>query len=593
MTNFGRISGIASGFDTETIISDMMRVQRMPVDRLMQQRQILEWQRDDYREINRAILAFRNNFSFNMRLQSTFLAKAAVSNNENVLTAASTTKTQDATYHVEVSKLAEFAYNNSSAGISADGGDKIDAGANLWSQLDKFDNWETIDVADEKINVTGKNKGKIFHLDQKFAKGELKVRVDTSEGEYKVYYTKAEFNASGEKDKVLVDRKTGQLTFAKDIAQGATISVDYSYYSNKFSVTTYPEGQENTTEYTLDLAKDSLNSVLAAINSDKDLGLTAYYDESSDKVSLATIQAGKHNQDPEGLEIKIEGFLGEALKIAGENERGGTDAVLTVNGLEITRSSNEFTLNEVNFNLKETGTATVTVTGDTDKVVQSITDFVNEYNKVLLQLNEKLSEERHRDYPPLTDQQRDQLSDRQIEQWEEMSRTGHLRNDTLLRTVVTELRTALTSRVTGAEGYSSLAAIGITTGDYREQGILHVDENKLRGALKSDPEAVMKLFTAEGSGNADGVGKRVDESLKNSLDRLTEKAGNPDSLLFDNSVASRSIRDINSQIDRLEERLERVEERYWRQFVAMEQALSKMYAQSDWLAQQMMGLMGQ
>ncbi len=595
MAGFGRISGIASGFDTETFINDIMRAQRIPVDRLVQKKQVLEWQRDDYREINRAILAFRNNFSFNMRLQSTYLAKAATSTNENVLIASATANTQNASYQVTVSELAQAAYNNSSGAISASADNRIEQGAVLWTQMDRFASWEIGDIEGEVITVTAENSGTAFRLEHQFiaAKdaGDMTVTVDGAE--YDVYYNRDDFEAAEGTDKVLVDTKAGKLTFAEKIEEGTEIKAGYSYYNNKFSVTTFDQaGKEITRDFTIDFGKDNLYSVLAAINADKDLGLTAYYDESSDRVSIATSYTGANN--PEGPQIMVgeTGFLAETLKINTANEEGGTDAKIIVNGLEINRGSNDFTLNGVNFSLKEVGTTRVTVTSDTDKVMESITNFVDEYNKVLLMINEKVNEPYHRDYPPLTDEQRDQLSDKQIEKWDELSRTGHLRNDAILRNISVEMRTAMSGRITGGVKFSSLAAIGITTGDYREQGTLHINEDKLRAALEEDPEAVMNLFTAEGTGNKEGIARRIDESLKGALDKLTRKAGNPDSLLYDDSFASKSIRDIEKQIDRLEDRMLLVEERYWRQFTAMEQALSRMYAQEDWLQMQIMSLMG-
>lgn len=502
MTDLTRISGLASGFDTESIIQSLMDAHRIPVDRLKQERQVLEWQREDYRTINRSLAGFRDNYAFDMRLQGAFLAMNAISSDDNIVTASATSSTQGATYYLENISLAKVAYNFSASELSKNSSDKIDPDETLWSQKDKF---------------------------------------------------AGSFNESF-----------------------------------SFSITTYDQdGTVITVDFQVDANTESLNDVLNRISSHSSLGLTAYYDAESDKVSIATTRTGNNNET--GVEIKVgnSGFLFDVLHIDENNEQGGTDASVTINGLAITRKSNDFTLNGVNFSLHNAGNATVTVERDTDQIVQAITDFINEYNKILQQLNDKLSEEYYRDYPPLTDKQKEQLTDTQIEKWEERARSGLLRNDSLLRKIVNDLRLSMSDKVSGLSTYDSLASIGITTRNYQEKGLLHIDEDELHKAVETAPDAVMNLFTTDGSTHeTTGIGQRIYEKLKTAIDLLTQKAGNPDSMLFDNSSISRSIRDIDEKISNMEKRLQNLEDRYWRQFTAMEQAISRMNAQSSWLAQQ-------
>jgi len=86
-----RIGGLASGIDTDSIIKDLMKAQRIPVDKLKQNKQVFQWQQEGYREINNSLRAFRDKV-FNMKLQATYLAKKAASSNEAAFTAVAATK---------------------------------------------------------------------------------------------------------------------------------------------------------------------------------------------------------------------------------------------------------------------------------------------------------------------------------------------------------------------------------------------------------------------------------------------------------------------------------------------------------------------
>jgi flagellar hook-associated protein 2 len=178
------------------------------------------------------------------------------------------------------------------------------------------------------------------------------------------------------------------------------------------------------------------------------------------------------------------------------------------------------------------------------------------------------------------------MSDREIELWEEKARSGMLRGDQLLSSIYNNIRAVTMARVEGLSGpYNNLSSIGITTGHYTERGKLHIDETRLREALTNDPEGVMNLFTHSGeSAGQSGVAVKLYDAVNNAMSRITDKAGS-NSALFDNSVLGRDIARLNQSISLAEERLLKLEERYYRQFTALEQAINRMNQQSMWLTQ--------
>ncbi len=192
----------------------------------------------------------------------------------------------------------------------------------------------------------------------------------------------------------------------------------------------------------------------------------------------------------------------------------------------------------------------------------------------------------------MTDEEREELTDEQEEQWEETAKTGLLRSDTLLTGIVSSMRSSLASIVSNTgSSFNSMASIGITTGDYTEKGKLYIDEDKLKEAISSDPDAVMNLFTTSSEvAGEEGLAVRVYDSLNSGINQLISKAGSDSSYsIFDNSTLGEKITDYEEQIDTWDDRLQEMEDRYYTQFTALETALYSMSQQSSWITQMLSG----
>jgi flagellar hook-associated protein 2 len=201
-------------------------------------------------------------------------------------------------------------------------------------------------------------------------------------------------------------------------------------------------------------------------------------------------------------------------------------------------------------------------------------------------------EKRYPDFKALSDEQKKEMSDKEVELWEEKARSGLLRNDPFLKNALQDLRRAFMDPVSGIliGSINVIPDIGISTGNYFEggKGKLVIDEDKLKEALTNKPDEVMQLFTKT-QGDLDlGIGKRVFNELDNVVRRLSDRAGNP-SYPVDNSTISKRITQMNQEISKWNDRLAKVEDRYWKQFSAMEKALSQMNSQSSWMQQNMFG----
>lgn len=274
-------------------------------------------------------------------------------------------------------------------------------------------------------------------------------------------------------------------------------------------------------------------------------------------------------------------------------EQRGQNAKLTVNGIEIERNSNSFDLEGINIQLmgESADPITLTTERDTDKIVNGLKDFVEAYNGLVDELNGYLTEDaNYRKYAPLTDAQKKEMSEKEIEKWEEKAKEGLLRNDSTIESMLGSLRTVMYEKVESAG--MALYDIGIeTSADYKANGKLELDEDKLRTALSNNLESVQLLFTDK----ENGVGNKISEILKENANvssgspgLLVKYAGTKTALNIDNSL-SKQLSEINERLKTLNKKYETERSRYWQQFSQMEQALSQLNSQSSWVTQQFSG----
>src|SRR5690606_23835403 len=158
------------------------------------------------------------------------------------------------------------------------------------------------------------------------------------------------------------------------------------------------------------------------------------------------------------------------------------------NGVEFTSKSNNYTLGGVTFefnNVTNGQNVSLTVDNNVDSAFDNIMKFVDKYNEIVDLVNKSQTEERYRDYKPLTEKQKEEMEDKQVELWEEKAKSGILRGDSILTSGLFDLRQTWYSSVDTGGEVTTLTQIGIsTTADYMNGGKLKIDEDKLKEALR-------------------------------------------------------------------------------------------------------------
>lgn len=352
-------------------------------------------------------------------------------------------------------------------------------------------------------------------------------------------------------------------------------------------------GVEQTHKFTIDV-DDTLDDVLKKIGEASDGTVRAFYDESSKKVVMETTRTGNYSQSDDAAEIQFSdnSVFNQVFGLNMENEKGGENAKFTYNNaLELESTTNDYNLNGIQFTFHEVTetNARISVTTDVDESFDKIMAFVDKYNETIEKMNESQREEKHRDFPPLTEEQKEEMSEDQIKKWEEKAKSGILRGESTISNGMYALRQSLQQKVETGGEFTLLSQIGITTTkNYMDGGKLEVDEEKLKAALRDHPDDVHKLFSNSEEGASQGLIHRFDEVLDNTRGSIEQKAGKSTHTL-DNYQLGKNMKSLNKRIEDFQARMVQVEQRYWNQFSAMEQAISKLNQQSSYLFSQFGG----
>lgn len=269
------------------------------------------------------------------------------------------------------------------------------------------------------------------------------------------------------------------------------------------------------------------------------------------------------------------------------------DSEIELNGATLTSSSTTMEVNGLTLNL--TGVTdeavTLSVTNDTQGVYDSIKEFINQYNSILSDLNKYYNAGSARGYDPLTDEQKDAMSDTEVEKWETKIKDSLLRRDSTLNGLISAMRSTMTgTSIKASNGKTySLANLGITTGkDYKEYGLLHIkgdeddtdyadSENTLMSLLNEDPSVVTEVLSG------------ITTKLYNNLQKKMQTSSLSSALTFYNDKEiNKQLSTYEKDIKKWETKLSDMEERYYKQFTAMEKALASLQSQQSSLS----GLLG-
>lgn len=531
-----RITGMATGMDTDAMVKAMTANIQTKINKQSQDKQILEWKQEMYKDIIKDIKGLQDYFD---PVSSKYILGKSSFNPISITNS-----------------------NESSVGFSAT---------------------STAQAGNYKINVTQLAKPAVLQGSQ------LSATTTTS-------------------------------TKLEELGVVGTISFEI----NGETVTTDPVTSSTT-----------IQNVIDKINNDaaiKASGVTASFDELTKKFIFTTNSSGGSaklenvsvtNGDKLGLDKLYDTNLQEQTSVNGQNAKF-TIAYPDGRTENIEKETNQFTANGITYNLKSIGTSDITVSkNNADAVVNNLKNFINDYNSIIDEIQSKLTEKKQYSYKPLTDAQKEAMSDSDIEKWEAKAKQGILKNDDYLENLLTELRgnffDSVYSSKTGDNknsfhmGQYGTGALGIdTSGDVEDAGkLVIVNEDKLKDAINSNIEDFTKFFIGKSSTTLpadstyrgsntyyeDGLFTRIDKVIRNYAgDPGIGKDGTSTvkgvlnifaNKQYDYSITGSSSNNTmpdqiyrkNLNIDELQTKLTDAENRYYAKFAQLETAMNQMNAQ--------------
>ncbi len=605
-----RLSGF-SGLDTEQMIKDLMKAENLKVDRVKQDKQYVEWQQEAFRSIIKDVQAFQSTFfdvlkpSTNISSSSSFAKFSySVMSGSVESSAVSVTATAAASKSVTINEIDQLATKDTWTGaatgvrgIETSGLDMTKlSGSDLEFTLSIGGNAKTISVSQAEMAAPDFDLATTLNTKISTAFGSDYSNVVTDLG------TELKFDFAGSEVKIL---KSGENQASMD-ALGVSSGVSSYGYKTKtvgelFNFTGVDLSAININGQSIALsATDTIDQMNKKLN-DAAAGFQISYNQLSDSFNMVSTKEGSVN-DITMDDANAQAFADVIFNTASMDGSGGKNAILTVNDVQITQSSNVFELDGRTFDLKATSTDPIEigVSVNTDSVVENIRNFVTEYNKLIDTISAKLTEKKDYDYKPLTDEQREALSEEEIERWEDRAKLGNLRGASELQNMLTNLRNAIIEPIEGVG--LSMNDIGISSSSYQDRGKLTIDEDKLKLALENNYDDVVNLFTAKSdksytdSANRaerfseSGIGDRFADIIKDNVRTTRDSNGNKGILIVkagienDTSVVlndlSKRISGYDDRINSLMDYLSSREDYYYTMFTRMESALSQLESQS-------------
>lgn len=696
-----RITGMNSGLDTESIITELVKAKKTKVDNTKKEQTKLQWKQDAWKELNTKLLNLYQKTVGNMRFTSAYMKKKTTASNANAVSIVTGEEAVDGVQSMKVDNLAKTGYltgaqlstngsytssttlgeldsanfgagqsgsftitaNGKTTDITVNGDTKI---SDIVSQLKNAGVNANFDEKNQRFFISAKASGKDndFTLTASNESGlkamqalgineELKANTDT----YKYYEEYANAYVAGDQAATIANLQ-GKVdaTVAERVAaykaDNESIVASLADYTDKIDTvkqdSNYPTDGKTAAELKaeLDSKQERVKTLQESINS----GTLTDAEKQQAETELADLQqevgelSKKHAlvSEVEGYEAEItklndrkaandqyittdvDGNASATAKLTQEVEDSyyakakqasdimaqynagtlpvgatriqGENAKVTLNGAEFESANNVFAINGLTFTAlaETTEEFTVTTQNDTDGIYDTIKNFLKEYNSIINEMDKLYNADSAKGYEPLTDDEKDELSDKEVEKWEEKIKASILRRDENVSSVASGLKSVMSAGVEVNGKMMYLSDFGINTLSYftaadNEKNAYHIDgdpddsntsgnADKLKGMIASDPETVSKFFT------------NLSQNLYKKMQELSSRVDgyrSYNSFYYDKKMKE-DYDDYTSKISELEEKLKDYEDKWYDKFSAMETALSKIQSSQNALT----GLLG-
>ena len=325
----------------------------------------------------------------------------------------------------------------------------------------------------------------------------------------------------------------------------------------------------------------TIEDVISTINKSFENGeIKVSYSEMTGKLTIETTKTGSEQK------LKLEGKFFEKIGMNTSEEYSGKNSIVNVfdasgNSIKtLENQSNSFTVDGITYNVKGVSSEKVSMTStqNTQNTIDKMKEFINEYNEMMDNIYTLVTEKKDNDYPPLTEAQKEEMSEEEIEKWEKKAKVGVLRNDSELRRFMDDIKSALLGEVEGLG--ITLSDIGIEAdSDYNKPGQLVLNEDKFKSALEENGDLVYKAVTSKFEKiktityNYSGTSSSV----------FAKKAGIEKTASAVNNLFSEQIKKQEEYIKKLTNKMLDKQESLYAKFASLESSMNSLNSQMNYL----------
>ena len=631
-----RMTGMMSGMDTESIIQELVAAKRTKVDDVKKKQTKLEWKQDTWKELNTKLKNLQSKYVSNMRFSTAYMKKTTKVSNSSAVSVITGENAVNGVQSLQVKQLAKTGYLTGAEMKSAKGN------LTALSKLSDLTGGESITGSGQikikagskevSMNITAdttisdvmtqlKNAGLNANFDEK----QQRLFVSAKESGEANDFSIAGLDANGQAalNAMGISTAPDAATMAEyqewakyaGTDDDAAANLPSSLYQEELdkSVEGYLTSYKQLSASIADLEKereaapddesragideiikqreDQLNKIKENINvtsTQDDEGNTIYTATATDALTKKIQQPyiDRANYAKKVIDGKVSISASD-----GSSKIDGQDAIIYLNKAKFTNSTNSFEINGLTITAlnetKDGEDVTITTQDDTDGIYDMIKNFLKEYNSIINEMDKLYNAESASKYEPLTDDEKESLSDAEVEKYEKKIKDALLRRDSNLSSIRTAFTTTMSSGVTVNGKKMYLSDFGIDTLGYfnaadNEKNAYHIDgdpddENtsgnadKLKSLISSDPDTVVSFFSS------------LSRELYSSMDKLSSAVEGYRSYgsFYDDKKMKSDYADYTTKIAELEQKVNDYEDKWYSKFSKMETALAKMQSNSS------------
>lgn len=615
-----RITGLATGLDVDELVKNTMKAYQTKIDLQTQKKDVLEIKQKLYRDIIQEGQDFYNKY-FNLAKSDSLLSSKNYvttkfdSSDAMVATATGLSGAVKDNYKVNVTQVAESAKktysgselvgdieiksNDQSVFIKAselDGKTDKEKAALINSRVMSIGLTASVSDFKEGITIETKGTGKTSTFSVNLGGSIVDATVNGT--------TSAEILTSGWSVTDLYSDTASDLMFN---VSGKSVIIKASEIKDSIkSIQEKIDKLDSTVpEQALEieqLEKEKSKVVNSTINSKlSSVGLKSTLSDDLSSITIESNTSGEKFTFTSGTAVDTHTTGGTMSTYEGKNLHAtfsNSKGTVVYDDTNVS-ATNKPVLDGVQFNITDVGEAKFVGKTDATDAKTKIINLVNDYNKLIEKLNKLTLDKRDRSYMPLSESQKEEMTDKEIELWNEKVEKGQLSRDNDLKRIVNDLKNAMTNSVIGAT--TTLEGIGISPVENytTKNGMLEINEEKLTTALESDPDAVMKIFiqkpedttgmTASEIQSKTGIMYRMkdilnDEFVSTSKSALINKAGIEGTVSFTQSTLSRQITEYEKKIKEMNSTLSDKEQALYSKYASLETAMNNFNSQAAYLS---------